>query len=467
VRLAVAAGPSQLPRLADVALDPRAVAVAVLLSAASAIVFGLIPMRELMRQDAAHAMHGAGRRTEGTTTWRLRAALVSGNVAMACVLLVGAGLLVRTMLGLLAVEPGFDPSRVLTLRVEISGARYESDDPAQEIARTAAFFDTVLERVRALPGVDGASATTTLPMGGGVDRFGLHIAARPRANPEEAPEADRFAAQPGFVETLRIPLLRGRRLEAGDAQGAPLVAVVNRTIAEQLFPGEDPIGHRIMLGPVDAPPRTIVGVVGDTRHGGLDAPPSCQVYVPHAQWAWAEPMMTLVVRASGDAAALSAPVREIIRAVDPAQPVRDVRVYEDVVAESTGTRRFACGLLVAFAATALLLALVGLYGALAVLVRQRQREIGVRLALGAAATQIRAMVLRQGMRPVAAGLLGGLALAAASTQALASLLYGVTARDFRTFAAVAAVLAGSALAACLIPAWRASRIDPAVTLRAE
>jgi ABC-type antimicrobial peptide transport system permease subunit len=147
--------------------------------------------------------------------------------------------------------------------------------------------------------------------------------------------------------------------------------------------------------------------------------------------------------------------------------VRDVRVYEDVVAESTGTRRFACGLLVAFAATALLLALVGLYGALAVLVRQRQREIGVRLALGAAATQIRAMVLRQGMHPVAAGLLGGLALAAASTQALASLLYGVTARDFRTFAAVAAVLAGSALAACLIPAWRASRIDPAVTLRAE
>jgi predicted permease len=420
-----------------------------------------------MRQDVSQAMHGAGRRTESATTWRLRAALVASNVTMAAVLLVGAGLLVRSMLGLLAVEPGFDPAHVLTMNVQVSGARYDSDDAAREIANVTRFYEEVLERVRALPGVQAASASTSLPLSGDVDQFGLHLASRPSATPEEAPDADRFAVHPGFFETLRIPLLRGRLLDARDAQGAPRVAVVNRAIAEGLFPGEDPIGHQLMLGPPNAEPRTIVGIVGDLRHNGLDAPVTYQVFVPAPQWAWAQSSMRLVVRSPGDAAALAAPVREIVRAVDAAQPVTDVRLYEDVVAESTATRRFACGLLVAFAATALLLALVGLYGALALLVRQRQREIGVRLALGAAASHIRRMILRQGLRPVAAGLLVGLAVAAASAQVLASLLYGITARDPGTFGAVTAVLAASALAACLLPAWRASRIDPAVTLRTE
>jgi putative ABC transport system permease protein len=386
---------------------------------------------------------------------------------MASVLLVGAGLLVRSLVGLLAVTPGFDPERVLTLEVQLSGPRYASKDPAQEIGSATRFYEEVLARVRALPGVEAASASTLLPLSGDIDSYGLHLASHPRTNPEEAPDADRFAVQPGFFDALRIPLLRGRVLDARDAQGATLAAVVNRRVADELFPGEDPIGQQLMLGPPTAEPRTIVGVVGDTRHRGLDAPLSYQVYVPQGQWAWAEPGMTLVVRASGDAAALAAPVREIVRAVDAAQPVTEVRTYSELVAESTGTRRFACGLLVAFAATALLLALVGLYGALAVLVRQRQREIGVRLALGAAASHIRRMVLGQGLRPVAAGLLLGLAMAAASARVLASLLFGITARDLGTFAAVTAVLATSALLACLVPAWRASRIDPAVTLRAE
>ncbi|HET8646883.1 MAG TPA: ABC transporter permease, partial [Vicinamibacteria bacterium] len=307
----------------------------------------------------------------------------------------------------------------------------------------------------------------TLPLGGNRDDFGLHIAGRVLARPEEAPDAQRFAVQPGFFDTLRIPLLRGRLLDARDAQGGALVAVVNRTLAEGLFPGEDPIGHRLMLGLPTGPARTIVGVVADTRHQGLDAPVAYQVYVPHAQWAWAEPLMTLVVRSSGDPAALAAPVREIVRAVDAGQPVSEIRPYQDVVAASTATRRFAFALLGAFAGTALLLALVGLYGALALLVRQRQRDIGVRLALGAAGAHIRRMVLARGLRPVIAGLLCGLAVAAAAARLLGSLLYGVTASDAATFGAVAAVLGGSAVLTCLIPAWRASRIDPAVALRAE
>jgi putative ABC transport system permease protein len=463
VRALAAAGPAQLPRLADASLDPRAVAVVLALTALSGILFGLVPLRQLAREDVAPNVHGAGRRTEGRRVWRLRSALVAGNVAMASLLLVGAGLLVRTLAGLLAVDPGFDPSRVLTLRVEAGGPRLASADPAQAIARTTQFYADVLARVRALPGVEAASATTTLPLGGGLDQFGFHIASRLNANPEEAPSADRFAVMPGFFETLRIPLLRGRLLDERDAQGAPAVAVVNRAIAEQLFPGEDALGHQVMLGPPDAPPRTIVGVVGDVRHAGLHLSPALQVYVPQAQWVWAEPALTLTVRGARDAASLAGPVREVVRGVDPAQAVSEVRPYEEVVAGSIATRRFACALLAVFAGATLLLAMVGLYGALGVLVSQRRREIGVRLALGAAAAQI----VRQGLRPVAVGLLIGLLAAALSVRALGALLYGVTARDPATFAAAALVLAACAWACCLVPAWRAARIDPAVTLRAE
>jgi putative ABC transport system permease protein len=290
---------------------------------------------------------------------------------------------------------------------------------------------------------------------------------RPLANPEEAPDADRFAVMPGFFETLRIGLLRGRFLDERDAQGAPRVVVVNRTLAEDLFADQDALGREVRLGPPTAQPRTIVGVVADTRHRGLHVPPVYQVYVPAPQWGGAESMMTLTVRTTGDPRQLAPAVREVARALDPAQPVTNVRAYEDVVAGSLGTERFAATLLAGFAAAALLLALVGLYGALGVVVRQREREIGVRMALGAAAAQVRAMVLRQGLGPVGAGLAAGLVLAAACARLLGSLLHGVSTWDPRTFAGAAALLAVSAVGAALLPAWRASRTDPAITLRSE
>ena len=460
-----AIGPAELPRLEDAAIDPLTAFAALSCTVGCGVVFGLVPLRHLRRHGAAGVLAGAGRRTDSAEAWRLRALLVSGNVAMAAVLLVGSGLLVRSTVGLLAVQPGFHVDNILTLRVVLGGPRYSSGSPEEQIRAVAGFYTRALDRVRALPGVEAASAVTMLPLGGGRDAFGFHIAGRLHANPEAAPAATRFVVQDDFFEALDIPLLEGRRLDRRDAQGAPLVAVINRTAAAELFGGESPIGHQVMLGPPTAPARTIVGVVGDVRHAGLDAPPGYQVYVPHAQWAWSEGSMSLVVRTAGAPLPAASAVRAALREVDPGQPAAAVRTYASVVARSTATRRFAATLLGGFAATALALAVIGLYGALGIIVRQRQREIGIRLALGAAGGEIRRMVMAQGMRPALAGLAAGLAVALASVGVLRALLYGVDARDPLTFAAAAAVLATASLAACLLPAARAARVDPAVALR--
>ncbi len=458
-------GPAQLPRLAHAAIDARALAVTLALIGLSGALFGLAPMRQLMSRDPAADLHRGVRTT--SSPWRLRAALVGANVGMAVVLLIGSGLLVRSLSALLAVKPGFDPSHVLTLRVSLSGPEYQDDDNAKAIAKTVAFYDAVLERVRALPGVTAASGVTTLPLGGGVDGFGLHLAARPLANPETAPSADRFVVAPGYFETLAMAPRRGRLLTAGDTQGAANVVVVNERIARELFPAGDELGQQIMLGPPSAAPRTIVGVVSDVAHHGLDQAPRYQVYVPQAQWAWAEDAMTLLVRSTGDPTAFAQPVQRILRDIDARQPVTSIESYEDVVAATTGTRRMAAWLLSFFAFSAFTLAVVGLYGAVSVLVGQRQREIGVRLALGARAREIRALVLSKGLEPVALGLVGGLAMSALTVSALRSLLFGVKPLDLATFVGVIAVLLAAALVACGIPAWRASRIDPAATLRVE
>jgi predicted permease len=464
--LVAEAGPAQIPRLAGATLDARAVAVGLGLVVLCALAFGLVPLVQLLRNDTAPALHG-GRRTGDLVTWRARAWLVGANVVAAAVLLVGSGLLARSLQRLLAVETGFDPAGVLTAQLNLSGPAYRGDDEALNIAATLRFYDAVLERTRALPGVEAAAAVTTLPLGGGVDGFGLHVIDRPLANPEQAPSADRFVVTPGFFETLRIRLIRGRALAARDAQGAPAVAVVNRRIADEIFPGEDPLGRAIALGPPEAEPRTIVGVVDDVRHQGLDGPPGYQVYVPQAQWAWAETQLTLVLRAGTDPASLAEPLRRSVRQFDAGQPLTRVERYTDLVAATTGTRRFTTGLLASFALSALMLALVGLYGALGVVVSQRRREIGVRLALGARATQIRRMVLAQGLRPVVAGLAAGSALGALGAFALRSLLFGVEPLDPVTFAGSLVALLACATLACAAPAWRASATDPATTLRAE
>lgn len=466
VRLLVAAAPPQLPRLAEVGIDARAVAVALAVAAASGLALGLLPLRRLAGGGGT-TLRGAGHRTAGASVWRVRAALVGGSVALATVLLVGCGLLVRSLLGLLAVAPGFEPAGVATLQLWLSGPRYREGTPAEQIATVVRFYDDLLARARALPGVTAAAAVTTLPLGGDVDGYGLHLPARPHADPAAAPSADRFAVTPDFFAAMRIPLVSGRLLGAGDRQGGAPVVVVNETLARSLFPGGDAIGQQVALGPPSAPARTIVGVVGDVRHHGLDRPVEYQVYVPQAQWAWPEPALTVVVRGAGDPAATARAVRGLAAAMDPAQPVTNVRTLDDVVADATATRRFAAGLLTAFAATALVLAVVGLYGALGSLVAQRRQEIAVRLALGAAPRAVRRLVAVQGLAPVAGGLGLGLLAAATSAGALRSLLFGVGVLDPSAFAAAAAVLSAAAALATAGPAWRASRIDPAAALRAD
>ena len=332
VRLIASAGPRELPRLAGLSLDARAVTVAVLLAMASGLLFGLAPLRQLTRRAAGDELRGAGRRTGGVGMWRARAVLVAGNVAMATVLLAGSGVLVRSVTRLLSVEPGVNPQGVLTMRLWAGGERFNQGDTPQQVASAVAFYDDVLSRVRALPGVVSASSVTTLPLGGDIDSFGFHVAGRLTANPADAPSADRFVVTSDYFATMGIPLVRGRLIDARDGPQAERVALINRTAADTMFAGEDPIGRQVMIGPATAPPRTIVGIVGDVRHRGLDLPVEPQVYVPQAQWVWAETLMTLVVRTTGDPLVLAGAVRGVIRDVDPAQPVTDVQSYADVVA---------------------------------------------------------------------------------------------------------------------------------------
>lgn len=467
LRLIAAYGPAELPRLASVALDQRAVAVAVLLAAASGALFAITPMRRLLRHDVVGDLAAAGRRTASSGTWRARAALVTANVAMAAVLLAGAGLLVRGVSGLLAVEPGFAPDGVLTMRLWAGGPRFSTGTTAEQIAAATRFYDDVLARARAMPGVTAAAAVTTLPLGGDVDGFGLHIVGRPTANPQDAPTADRFVVTPDYFTTLRIPLRRGRLLDDRDAQPAPPTVVVSEHAATTLFPDEDPIGHQVVLGGPDGPPRTIVGVVGDVRHHALDRPLQPQVYVMQSQWAWAETLMTLMVRTTGDPATLAGTLRGVIREVDPAQPVTDIRPYADVIARTTSTRRFVAGALAIFAALALVLAVVGLYGALSVSVAQRRSEIGIRLAMGADARDVWRLVFRHGLRPVAAGLAVGSVAALVAARLLGDRLEDASRVDPVAVVAALALLLAASLAACAIPARRAARIDPATSLRAS
>lgn len=467
VRFLVDSAPPGLPRLASAGIDSRAVAVAVALALGTGLLFGLLPALQARKRRVFSGLRDGARRTATGATWRLRAFLVAGNMAMAAVLVVSSGLVARSLMGLLALEIGFKTDHVLTAQLSLAGPRFASDNTESNIAQAVRFYDELLGKVRTLPGVESAGAVTTLPLGGNIDGYGLHVVGRPLANPESAPSADRFVVTPGFFDTLGIKLLRGRLLDASDRQGSASSVVVNATLAREIFPGEDAIGRAIRMGPPDAPGRTIVGVVNDVRHIGLEAPQTYQVYVPQAQWAWAETALTLVVRASKNAPALAAPIRNALREIDSAQPLTDIREYDEIVRAATGPRRIAAQLLAGFAAVALLLSAVGLYGALGVVASQRRQEIGLRLALGADGGQIGRLLLLQGLRPAVAGLVAGLGIVALAGGVLTSLLYGIDALDQTTFGFSTLVLLVAASLACAIPARRAARVDPAEVLRGD
>jgi putative ABC transport system permease protein len=376
-------------------------------------------------------------------------------------LLVGAGLLLRSFSRLLTVSPGFDASHVLTMRTSVLGQRYNDNIILRQ------FFADAVERFRALSGVESAAAASQIPLGGNIDRYGFHAEGKINANPELDESAERYCITPGFLTTLRIPLLRGRDIAPADSEGAPGVILINETTARRIWPGEDPLGKRVKVGGLDHSWLTVIGLVGDVHHVGLDAAPDMQVYIPHAQWPFPDSDMTFVLRTAGPPTALASAARQVIHSLDGTQPLSRVMPLEGYVGLSVQGRRFALVLIGAFAGIALLLSVVGIYGVTAYGVAQRTREIGIRRALGAQGREVLGLLLRQGLLLILAGTVLGVLASVALTRFLASMLFEVKPTDPLTFALVVALLVCVAVSACWIPARRAMSMDPVIALRCE
>lgn len=453
--------PERLPRLDAVRIDLTALTVAAVLTAALGLAIGLLPALHGGRATVFGALR-EGARAIGTRRRLARAALVSAEVALALVLLAGAGLLGRSLSALLDTNPGFDPSGLLALEVQATGAAYAT------AADVYANHDRIREAVAAIPGVSSVGLTNQLPLGGNRDSYGIRAQDRPLDNPALAPSGDRYVVSPDFMRTMRIPVVRGRAFAAADFDSAaPPVAMLSGALAERLWGGADAIGKRVQLGGPDTPWREVVGIAGNVRHASLDSDITQQIWIPERQWQWADAFVTLVVRTEGDAGALASTVRQALRRVDPAQPITRVATMEQIVASTTAQRRLALVLFAAFSITALLMAAAGIYGVLAGSVIERTREIGVRTALGAPPRRIVALVLGQGARLVAAGVLIGLAGALVLGRVLGGLLYEIAPGDPATLATVTLLLLGIALLACLVPVRRALRVDPVTAIRTE
>jgi len=456
-----ALAPAGLPRLSAIGIDGGVLLFTAALSVASGIAFGLVPAFATARPDLFAALRPGGRAT-GLRSRRLaRATLVTGEIALALMLLFGAGLLMRSLHRLLAVDPGFDPAGLLTMEVQTAGPRYQEDDAVR------GFFDRASEAVKQIPGVTAAGWTSMLPLGGNFDRYGVRIEGVVLANPANAPSADRYAVTPGYLEAMRIPLQRGRTITAADGTAAPKIVLINQTFAAVAWPNSDPIGAKLQVGGPDRPWWTVVGIMGDVRHTGLDETQAPQIYLPEAQWFSADDAMVLTARTGGDPVQLAGAIRAAIRSVDPTLPILQVATMEEVVSATAQQRRFAFILFEVFAVVALLLAAAGIYGVLSGSVTERTRELGIRSALGASRNGILALVVRQGLTLTLVGLSVGALGSLLLSRFLQRLLFGVGSTDPLTFVGVVAVLMAVALVACWAPAWRATRVSPLEAIRGE
>lgn len=456
--LLVAAGPATL-RLTHVALDGRVVAFAAGLSLLSGLVFGLAPALSGVRADLQAVLKATAPAAGGARG--LRAALIALQIGLALTLLTGAGLLLKSFSHLLAVDTGFDPRQVLTSSLSLPYQGYTKDEQRID------FYDRLLARLEALPGVVGVGIVTPLPLSPGYDQVGFEVEGRSYASEAEEPTADRYIVTPGYFGAMRIALSRGRLLGAEDRPGAVATVVVDEVLARQLWPGEEPLGKRLLLpsGNDETKPALVVGVVAHVKQYGLDVAGIGQLYLPLAQLPARN--VSLVVRSTGDLRALAAQVRGEVRAIDPDQPVFNVEPMAELVTGSAATRRFLTLLVSLFAATGVALAAVGLYAVIAHAAAARTREVGIRMALGARRRDVLRLVGAQALGLVAGGLALGAAGAAALSHLLASELFEVTPGDPAVLAGVALLLAGVALAATYLPARRASLVDPSIALRAE
>lgn len=459
IRIMARLVPESMPPTAEPALDARLLGFALALSLVTGLLFSILPAWQVARDSLQKNLSQGGRAGMSARTRRLRDALVVTEIALALVLLVAAGLMVRTMAKLQNMELGFRADHLLVARTALSQDRYPS-----AAARTS-FTDRVLDGIRALPGVKAAAYGSTLPFQSGGNTAGYRIEGR-TLEPNDPGDALYRAGSDGYLTTLGVQLLEGRVLDRKDRAGAAPVVVVNESFARRYWPAESALGHRITVDQPDVVWRTIVGVVADVRERGylLDARPA--IYAPVAQqslWHASE----LIVRAQGDPLSLAPAVRRIVGNVDPEQPVAAVRTMEGILDLAVADRRQQMALLGTFAGLALLLASLGIYGVLSYLVTQRSREIGLRMALGASASNVVRMVMRRGMLLTATGLAIGLGASWALTRLMKKLLYGVAATDSATLGGVSVLVAVVALLACCMPARRASRIDPILVLREE
>jgi putative ABC transport system permease protein len=396
----------------------------------------------------------------------VRRVLVVGEVALALMLLVGAGLMIRSVARLQHVSPGFDPEHLLTFDVALPNVKYPSDTARRQ------FFDAALERIAQVPGVVSVGGTSTMPFGGSWSTGSFDIEGYTPGPNQPGPWGDIRVVSPEFFRTLRIPVKQGRVFTQQDGPGQQPVAVIDEEFVHKYFRDQNPLGKRITFAgrqAKDSDYISIVGVVGHTMHEGLDAKPRIQLYLSYRQLppAFALNFMSIAVRTTGDPLLMARPVREALHTVDKDMPMSNINSMDDLLESSLGQRRLSMLLLGAFSGIALLLASLGIYGVLAYSVTQRSRELGIRMALGAARARVLRLVIGQGMALAVLGIVIGLVGAFALTRLLASQLYSVTATDPLTFVGVAALLATIALVATLVPALRATRVDPVVALREE
>ena len=466
LKLLVALEPGSIPRLADARLDTQVMLFALIATVVTAALFGVVPALSTSRPRMRDALSQSARgSSSGISSQRFRSGLVAFQLAIAVVLVMAAGLMIRTFANLLAIDPGFQSANVLTMRLSTPEQTYSED------ADVISFYERLLERVRALPGVEQAGAVRILPLASQIGDWGTRIEGYVRAD-NESTAADWQVATAGYFEALGIPLLEGRAFTTADRTASESVVIVNESFAKRYWPNESALGHRIMSRGADDPPwNRIVGVVSDVRHNGLTAEIKEKWYRPHSQFhrssGFTPSAMTLTIKTSVRPETLTGPVRAIVRELDPKLPLAQVRSLDTVMSRSVAESRFTMALLVLLSSLALLLASLGVYGVISYLVTQRTTEIGIRLALGSSPGGVLAMVVKQGLLMSALGVTIGAAVAVLATGLMSSVLYGVSPHDPLTFTLVPLVLLATALLGALVPALRAARVDPVVALRAD
>jgi putative ABC transport system permease protein len=464
ISLLLSLAPEDLPRVRDVSLDGRVLGFTAGIALLTGLIFGLVPALQASKPNLNSTLKDAGRgSTEGGRHHIIRSGLVIFEVATALVVLVGAGLMIKSFLHLQKVDPGFNPDNALVVNLSLPQRKYPEDD------QRSAFYSQLIQKVSTLPGVQSTGASCVLPL---ADDFvlGFDIQGRPPYAPGDEPSTNYYAVSTDYFKAMGIPLLRGRLFTEHDSKSAPRVAIINEKMAKEFFPDEDPIGKRIHVtnGPVLY--REIVGIVGDVKHYGLDEKTSSQTYEPYLQ----EPFsfMSLVVRTAGDPTSLSAAIRSEVQSLDSEQPVSSIKTLDQILSTTIAQQRFAMLLFGVFGAVAMILAVVGIYGVMSYSVTERTHEIGIRMALGAGQRDVLKLIVGHGTILTLIGIAFGLGAAFVLTRfvitsLMSSLLFDVSVTDLTIFAIFSASLTAVALAACIVPARRALKVDPMVALRYE